>query len=152
MTISRRLAILALPLGAALAITGCSKPNQGQDDSVAIARGDNKPVATEAERTSAIQNGSTPTAAKYLGKWDGADGAYVIVDAKKGDDVALDMRWDGDKIGAFDGTVTPRGISFIRAGKPLTLTPTTGGATGVDALSGKQDCLMVTQGEAYCRG
>jgi hypothetical protein len=152
MTFSRRLATLALPFGVTLAIAGCSKANQPQDDSIAIERGDAKPVSTEAERASAIQNGSTPTAAKYLGKWDGADGSYVIIDAKKGDDVALDMRWDGDKIGAFDGTVTPRGISFIRAGKPLTLTPATGGATGVAALSGKQDCLMVAQGEAYCRG
>lgn len=88
----------------------------------------------------------------YSGRWTGVEGMYLVVTPKPGGGVGLEMQWDLDHKGTFDGNVTPDGIQFVRDGVTETLKPSDGDATGLKYLAGKKDCLTVKSGEGYCRG
>jgi hypothetical protein len=112
----------------------------------------------EAPAANAVSPAPAPAAAPaakvegdYLGRWVGVEGMYLDVAKGSGDGVTLDMQWDLDHKGTFDGKVTPAGIAFTREGKELLLKPTDGDATGLKYLAGKKDCLTVASGEGYCR-
>ncbi len=89
--------------------------------------------------------------ADYLGRWTGVEGMYLVVAAKPGGGVTLDMQWDLDNKGTFDGSVTAEGLRFTRNGAAESAVHTDGDATGLKNLAGKQDCLTVRSGEGYCR-
>jgi hypothetical protein len=89
--------------------------------------------------------------ADYLGRWTGVEGMYLVVASKPGGGVSLDMQWDLDNKGTFDGSVTAEGLRFMRNGAAETAVHTNGDATGLKNLAGKQDCLTVKPGEGYCR-
>jgi len=89
--------------------------------------------------------------ADYLGRWTGVEGMYLVVASKPGGGVTLDMQWDLDNKGTFDGSVTAEGLRFMRNDIAETAVHTNGDATGLKNLAGKQDCLTVKQGEGYCR-
>lgn len=98
--------------------------------------------------------GPTDTAkaeADYLGRWTGVEGMYLVVASKPGGGVTLDMQWDLDHKGTFDGSVTAEGLRFMRDGVAESAVHTDGDATGLKYLAGKQDCLTVKPGEGYCR-
>ena len=89
--------------------------------------------------------------ADYLGRWTGVEGMFLVVASKPGGGVSLEMQWDLDNTGTFDGSVTAEGLRFMRNGVAETAVPTNGDATGLKYLAGKQDCLTVKPGEGYCR-
>ena len=89
--------------------------------------------------------------AAYLGRWTGVEGMYLLVAPKTGGGVTLDMQWDLDHKGTFDGSVTAEGLRFMREGVAETAVHTDGDATGLKYLAGKKDCLTVKQGEGYCK-
>ena len=91
------------------------------------------------------------TEAGYLGRWIGVEGMYLVVAAKAGGGVTLDMQWDLDHAGTFDGSVTAEGLRFMRDDVAEIAAHTNGDATGLKHLVGKQDCLTVKPGEGYCR-
>lgn len=95
--------------------------------------------------------GDTDAEASYLGRWTGVEGMYLVVASKPGGGVTLDMQWDLDHKGKFDGSVTAEGLRFMRDGVAETAVRTDGDATGLKYLAGKKDCLTVKQGEGYCR-
>ena len=94
---------------------------------------------------------STALEADYLGRWTGVEGMYLLVASKPGGGVALEMQWDLDHKGTFDGSVTAEGLRFERDGVAETAVRTNGDATGLKYLAGKTDCLIVKPGEGYCR-
>ena len=87
----------------------------------------------------------------YLGRWTGVEGMYVVVAANPAGGVTLDMQWDLDNKGTFDGSVTVEGLRFTRNDVGEIAVHTNGEATGLKYLAGKQDCLTVKLGEGYCR-
>ncbi len=89
--------------------------------------------------------------ADYVGRWTGVEGMYLVVATKPGGGVTLDMQWDLDNKGMFDGSVTAEGLRFMRNGVAESAVHSNGDATGLKYLAGKQDCLMVKPGEGYCR-
>ena len=89
--------------------------------------------------------------ADYLGRWTGVEGMYLVVASKPGGGVTLDMQWDLDNKGTFDGSVTAEGLRFTRNDVAETAVHSSGDATGLKNLAGKQDCLTVKPGEGYCR-
>ena len=89
--------------------------------------------------------------ADYLGRWTGVEGMYLVVASKPGGGVTLDMQWDLDNKGTFDGSVTAEGLRFMRNGVAESAVHTNGDATGLKYLAGKQDCLTVKAGEGYCK-
>lgn len=89
--------------------------------------------------------------ADYVGRWTGVEGMYLAVASKPGGGVTLDMQWDLDNKGMFDGSVTAEGLRFMRNGVAESAVHSNGDATGLKYLAGKQDCLTVKPGEGYCR-
>ena len=147
--------ILALVLATAT-LAACSDPQPvaitpASSDAVAV-----QPAAEAAGADAASTATPTPTdtartEADYLGRWTGVEGMYLVVAAKAGGGVTLEMQWDLDNKGTFDGTVTAEGLRFTRNGVEEIAVHTNGDATGLKYLAGKMECLTVKQGEGYCR-
>ena len=89
--------------------------------------------------------------ADYVGRWIGVEGMYLVVASKPAGGVTLDMQWDLDNKGTFEGSVTAEGLRFMRNDVAETAVHSNGDATGLKNLAGKQDCLTVKPGEGYCR-
>lgn len=107
--------------------------------------------ADAAPATPATSADSAQTEASYLGRWTGVEGMYLVVASKPDGGVTLDMQWDLDNKGMFDGSVTAEGLRFMRNGVAESAVHTDGEATGLKYLAGKQDCLTVKPGEGYCK-
>lgn len=109
------------------------------------------PLPPAAHDTSPSTAGMAKVEADYLGRWVGVEGMYLLVAPKPGGGVTLEMQWDLDNKGTFDGSVTAEGLRFMRNGAAESAVHTDGDATGLKHLAGKQDCLTVKPGEGYCR-
>ena len=135
----RKTAFLAL-----LLLAGCERAEQ--------------PAANTAAENVATENilptvpVGPPVTDAYLGRWIGVEGMYLVVTpgAAPGQ-YGLEMQWDLDHTGKFDGKVDGDAIAFGREGAALSLKPTDGAATGLKYLDGKKTCLTVQVGEGYCR-
>ncbi|WP_133478966.1 hypothetical protein [Cognatilysobacter segetis] len=144
---------------ATAANTGDAPSAQGATPPATDAAGDTATNApTPAPATPAPATPDTPTPsdtaaleADYLGRWTGVEGLYLVVAKKPGGGVTLEMQWDLDHKGTFDGSVTAEGLRFMRDGVAETAVRTNGDATGLKYLAGKKDCLTVKPGEGYCR-
>lgn len=155
--------ILALLL-AATTLTACSDPTPtidpgssvGGRDVIAV-KPDDREVAGDdatAAAMAAVNNPATSVGtveAGYLGRWTGVEGMYLVVAEKSGGGVMLEMRWDLDHTGTFDGSVTAEGLRFMRNDVAQSAVHTNGEATGLKYLVDKTDCLTVKPGEGYCR-
>lgn len=153
--------VLALLL-AASALVACSDRSTAVDAPAGDARTATAPERNAAHDETTPASASTPAAtptpadtapleADYLGRWTGVEGMHLVVASKPGGGVTLEMQWDLDHSGTFDGSVTAEGLRFMREGVAETAVRTNGGATGLKHLAGKQDCLTVKPGEGYCR-
>lgn len=144
---------------AVVAITACSDRTPAPATPAA-------PEAVSATPSPSVEPAPTPAAeamptppateaamleADYLGRWTGVEGMYLDIASKPGGGVRVQMQWDLDHRGTFDGSVTAEGLRFMRDGVAETAVPGIGDATGLKYLAGKQDCLVVKPGEAYCR-
>ena len=124
-----------------LEATTPAQPETAGNDADASPGSDTPPAPTD---TSAEE-------ADYLGRWTGVEGMYLVVASKPAGGVTLDMQWDLDHKGTFDGSVTAEGLRFMREGVTEIAVHTDGDAIGLKYLAGKQDCLTVKPGEGYCR-
>ena len=150
---------LALALVACTLLAACS--DRSTDTAAPAVDAPADAVAAPAPRDSDATDGASAPAsaptdsavleADYLGRWTGVEGMYLVVAAKPGGGVALEMQWDLDHTGTFDGSVTAEGLRFERDGVAETAVRTNGDATGLKYLAGKADCLTVKPGEGYCR-
>ena len=125
-------------------------------EEVPVSEGDVVPTAEDAAQNGATRNRMADPDAwsqdRYVGRWKGVEGMYLTVTEKPdGRGVALDMQWDLDNKGKFDGSVTAEGLRFTRGGAQEIAVPSDGDATGLKYLAGKKDCLTVKPGEGYCR-
>ena len=143
---------MRLILLATVALAACSGP---KPDAPAVATNDSAPavVAAAPAPDDAIAPPTAPARleADYVGRWIGVEGMYLNVTKRAGGGVSLEMQYDLDQKGTYDGTVTPDGLRFTRDGVTETLRPTDGDATGLKYLADKTDCLTVKSGEGYCR-
>ncbi len=133
-----KLALVAAPL----LLSACAQPAP-----------DPSPSATPSERSGpvAAPRGAPAGVEHYLGRWIGVEGMYLNVARRDAGGVTLDMQWDLDHRGTFEGSVTAEGLRFMRDGVAETAVPGDGDATGLKWLAGKKDCLIVKDGEGYCR-
>ncbi len=132
---------LVLVILVALAILGCSpKEREGSDDSDIPPQQMALAIPTDA----------------WLGEWRGVEGLHMSVDkdAVKGPGhYILVMRFglDDKDSGIFNGLATGDTITFTRDGSEQVLRHTNGRAIGLKWLEEKTDCLIVKEGEGYCR-
>jgi hypothetical protein len=144
----------ALLLATTAILAGCSAPLPVANNTTAVAVNGTQEVMPSEGATLPPANDTTASAkteADYLGRWIGVEGMYLTVAAKPAGGVTLDMQWDLDNKGVFDGSVTAEGLRFTRGGVTETAVHTDGDATGLKNLAGKTDCLTVKPGEGYCR-
>jgi hypothetical protein len=115
---------------------------------------DAAPETAETPAPAAVETPAIAAARSYadwVGTWSGPEGLFVtITDAGEGR-YMLEMQADLDTTATYEGTATPEGIAFTRGGEPTLLKKATGDETGLKWLAGKQDCLMVDEGEGFCR-
>jgi hypothetical protein len=110
--------------------------SDGNDD--AMAGGDN------------VAEAPLPTDA-WIGKWIGVEG--LVLNIQKSDEkrhyVLSVTLLDGTK--SYDGVIDGDVIRFTRDGRPESIRVATGDETGLKWLAGKPNCLMIKQGEGFCR-
>lgn len=107
-------------------------------------------AAAVAPATTAAANAPV-SHAEWAGKWVGVEGMFVEITPTEGGGYSLTMQSDLDTQGTYAGVDAPGGIAFERGGRQLLLKAATGDQTGLKYLAGKSDCLMVAEGEGYCR-
>ncbi|MCI4589603.1 hypothetical protein MOK15_05805 [Sphingobium sp. BYY-5] len=91
----------------------------------------------------------------WVGRWTGPEGLFLDIqpspDGKPGH-YAITNKDNLDRQGDYTGLADGSTIRFVREGKDLAIRPGKGDETGFKYLAGKQDCLVVVQGqEGYCR-
>lgn len=132
------------PIAAALSLAGviaaCSPAAQNDTG----AKGDAAAAPTATANAAAKH-------ADWAGKWIGVEGMFVEITPTSAGAYTLTMQSDLDTLATYGGKDADGGIAFERGGKPLLLKAATGDQTGLKYLAGKMDCLMVAQGEGYCR-
>lgn len=152
---------ISVPLVIAGLLAGCSDPLPVADNASPVAvNGVEEVMPAEGEVANEASGSGTDTAAgptaaateaDYLGRWTGVEGMYLVVARNPAGGVTLDMQWDLDNRGKFDGSVTAEGLRFLRGGVAETAVPSDGDATGLKYLAGMRACLTVKPGEGYCR-
>lgn len=89
--------------------------------------------------------------ASWAGKWTGVEGMYVTITTAVPGKYKLEMQSDLDTKGTYEGNDSEHGIKFKRGGEDLSLRRGNGDETGLKYLAGKKECLIVKEGEGYCR-
>ncbi|WP_262408023.1 hypothetical protein [Sphingopyxis sp. OPL5] len=89
--------------------------------------------------------------ASWAGKWTGVEGMFVTITPGEPGKYKLEMQSDLDTKGTYDGNDSEHGIKFKRGNEELSLRRGNGDETGLKWLAGKKECLIVKDGEGYCR-
>lgn len=115
---------------------------------VLLAGCDNQPdvVAVPVKVPVAVESQPELPKKDFIGRWYGADGTYMLVEAGR---VKIN---DGQGEKTYENaSLTDRSIVFNRDGVIITARAGNGDDTGVAALAGKADCIVIKHGEGYCR-
>ncbi|KKC23888.1 hypothetical protein [Sphingomonas sp. SRS2] len=135
-----------------LLLAACARGEDAHPiDNVTVA--DNAAIDDTIDEADAVANGSEaalPTDA-WVGKWIGVEGLVLDIQpaGERGRYVLSVTLLDGTK--SYDGTADGDAIRFTRDGRPESIRVATGDQTGLKWLAGKQNCLMIQQGEGFCR-
>ena len=139
----------------ALGLAACSGPApETRSDGNMTSAGaiDNSVIPAQAPAPAGNTVESAAAAIDYTGRWIGVEGMYLnIAPTSVPGRYRLDMQWDLDNSGKFEGVARGDTIVFERRGTRETLRPTDGEQTGLKYLAGKTKCLTVKPGEGYCR-
>jgi hypothetical protein len=144
---------MILAAGAAMALlAGCEKAEAPAPDT---ATSIDAPVESSSDETAPARESDPATAphrfASWAGKWTGVEGMYVTITPTEPERYALEMQSDLDTKGSYVGRDSEHGIKFERGGEALSLYRGNGEDTGLKYLAGKKECLIVKEGEGYCR-
>lgn len=92
--------------------------------------------------------------ADFAGEWIGPEGLFANVVLAAPGEYILTIAGDLDAPAQgiqYQGRDAAGGIVFVRGNQTLLLKRVTGDKTGLKYLDGKTDCLMVQDGEGFCR-
>lgn len=89
------------------------------------------------------------TQAEWAGRWNGPEGTFLEL-TPNGDVVSVTItNLDGPR--TFEGRYEGENVLFTRDDVRETIRPGTGKETGMKWLMEKERCLIVKDGEGYCR-
>jgi hypothetical protein len=125
--------LLTASLTLALVLGGCTDRNARPDSANA--------VPSDAK--------ATPVTDEWLGKWNGPEGTFLLLEGGRGKYQITIQDLDGPR--TYQGTAVGAQIQFDRNGERESIRATNGTETGMKWLSDKSDCLTVRPGEGYCR-
>lgn len=119
---------------------------QSQPQSTAQPSPTTVPVVVSTTTTPAAAN---PSFDKWLGQWNGPEGTFLVL-ARNGEKYDIKIQsLDGPN--NYEGVAVGNAIQFTRAGKLETIHAGNGQETGMKWLLDKNDCLIVKEGEGFCR-
>ena len=143
---------ISTSLAALLLLAACARGEDAQPlDNVAVDDNLAEEKALDGAEPAANANaGALPTDA-WIGKWIGVEGLVLDIQpaGEPGRYVLSLSLLDGTK--SFDGTADGDSIRFTRDGRPESIRAATGAETGLKWLAEKQNCLMIQEGEGFCR-
>lgn len=90
-----------------------------------------------------------PPTDSWIGEWTGPEGTALRIAGAGGNYDLTIHDLDGPR--SFKGRVDGMAIRFERDGVAEAIHAGNGDATGMKWLAGKVDCLVVRDGEGYCR-
>ena len=133
-------------------LTGCEKAEAPAPTDTPTTT-EEVPVETvPAEGAEATDPATAPhRVADWAGKWTGVEGMYATITPTEPGKYKLEMQSDLDTKGTYDGEDSEHGIKFKRGSEELSLRRGSGDETGLKYLAGKKECLIVKEGEGYCR-
>ncbi len=116
---------------------------------LAAAAGDDQP--TEGRRRQPRRR--TGSERDYIGAWIGVEGTLLHVERGPDGKLFVVNFWSLEEAdrGTFDAEVAADGLRWTRNGEPVVARFGSGAETGLKWLDGKKRCLVVTEGEGYCR-
>lgn len=123
-------------------IPGCKDQHQAAKES-SSASGNPAPQSTVAPFA---KNDVTD---KWLGKWTGPEGTYLVLSKNAEKYVVLINSLDGPA--TYEGTSNGERIQFQRDGKMESIHPRSGPDTGMKWLMDETNCLIIKTGEGFCR-
>lgn len=143
---------LPASLAALLLLSACARGEDAQPiDNVVVA--DNLAAEDSIDDVDPTANSAAPALSTdaWVGKWIGVEGLMLDIQpaGEHGHYVVSVTLLDGTN--SYDGTAEGDMIRFIRNGRPESIRAATGDETGLKWLAGKQNCLMIQQGEGFCR-
>lgn len=110
---------------------------------------DETPPAQQVESTDEKAAVVEDRLSAWIGQWNGPEGTYLKLE-KSGDGYSVTIK-DLDKEERYSGVADEERIRFTRNNKEEYLTLVPGHMSGMKWLADKPYCLMVVEGEAYCR-
>ncbi len=146
MTNTGRIMIAAL-----LALAGCARGQDAQLPANGITPENfAAEIAADATPGDNVTAQPLPTDA-WVGRWIGVEGLVLDIQkaGERGKYVLSVTLLDGTK--SYDGVADAAAIRFTRDGRPESIRAASGDETGLKWLAGKQNCLMIQQGEGFCR-
>ena len=148
----RKMTLIFSGAAALALLSGCEKA-----DAPAPAPTETTEVVDETMPPEGAGDGAADTAtaphrfADWAGKWIGVEGMFVTITPGEPGKYKLEMQSDLDTKGTYDGADSEHGIKFKRGTEELSLRRGSGDETGLKYLAGKKECLIVKDGEGYCR-
>ena len=125
-----------------MVITSCKDRNHAPDE--ASKTGSNSP-----SKSAAAEPARNNITDKWLGKWIGPEGTYLVL-SKNADKYAVQINsLDGPE--TYEGMSTGDRIEFQRNGKTESIRAGNGHDTGMKWLQDKSNCLIIRTGEGFCR-
>jgi hypothetical protein len=112
---------------------------------------DERAASQPAAQATAAAAPAIPSYDQWVGTWTGPEGLFVTIAGEGKGRYTLTMQSDLDTRATYAGTATREGIAFERGGEPKLLKKASGEDTGLKWLADKRDCLMVDEGEGFCR-
>jgi hypothetical protein len=85
----------------------------------------------------------------WVGRWIGPEGTYLLLSGR-GDRYEVKIQ-SLDGANTYEGVVAGDGIEFKRDGKVERIRAGSGKETGMKWLLEKTDCLIIKEGEGFCR-
>lgn len=108
-----------------------------------------EPSSTSGNSPQKSSNTANDVADKWLGKWIGPEGTYLVLSKNADKYVVLINSLDGPA--TYEGTSAGDHIVFQRDGKPESIRAGNGHDTGMKWLMDKTNCLIIKTGEGFCR-
>lgn len=111
--------------------------------------GTSTPAAPPAPAATPPPTAPTDAASAWIGRWTGPEGTYLDVAADDGKYSVAIRNLDGER--TFDADSYGGFLTFVRDSITEVIRPGSGAETGMKWLQEKSDCLIVNDGEGYCR-
>jgi hypothetical protein len=126
-------------------MTACQDRNQspaGPSPTVPVSSAPTSPTTAPAASANNVTD-------KWLGRWNGPEGTYLLL--SKRDDQYFVRIQSLDGPATYEGVAAGDRIEFKRDGKTESIRAGSGKETGMKWLLEKKNCLIIKQGEGFCR-